>query len=336
MKLTCLTMLTVLCGVPSWGSQSNPTVKAVYLRGSDLFVADSANPEGVQLTHDGAPKSHPVWSRDGRTIAYQRAGKGHPLGDLVVISTTGEILHEIPFRATNSEVSGMRFVEELEWSSDEVLVVSGSVNPSTGEYALVDVKKGKEVADYLVDGFRWASSPDGNHAAYVGYIPHSVPEADRRPQFCLDDECSFDKPARGFSPRGHVEFLTEPVWSAEGMEVAIGAEDFNTKARVLIVRSLGGRASTYSVPAEVAEGFKIVWTAKGWAISAPGGSAWELATSTSEFIPATQSLFELERVQARQFKNEQSVMFERFGGREIDLWCESCVLRLLPRQGRLQ
>ena len=31
----------------------------------------------------------------------------------------------------------------------------------------------------------------------AAYIAHFTPEADRRSQLCLDDECYFDKPRRG-------------------------------------------------------------------------------------------------------------------------------------------
>ncbi len=113
----------------------------------------------------------------------------------------------------------------------------GSVNPSTVEYAIVDAETGKEVRWYLADGFSLVWSPDGSHAAYVGYIPHFTPE-----ESCIDTECGFDKPLGGYPPPStHLEFMGEPLWSPDGTAVAITAEDYDTHASVVIVRPLRGK-----------------------------------------------------------------------------------------------
>jgi len=105
---------------------------------------------------------------------------------LVTMRPDGTLLRQVPFRPAEAHVSGMRFIEGLEWISDRDIVVYGSLNPSTVEYAVVDLQAGKEVRSHLVDGYRWAASPDGSHAAYAGYLPHFTPEAERRPQLCFD------------------------------------------------------------------------------------------------------------------------------------------------------
>jgi hypothetical protein len=74
------------------------------------------------------------------------------MADIVVMRTDGSLLKEIHFRPVGEAVSGMRGVEQMEWISERRLVVSGSINPSTGEYAVIDVETGKQVAGNLVGG----------------------------------------------------------------------------------------------------------------------------------------------------------------------------------------
>ena len=195
----------------------------------------------------------------------------------------GTTLREIRFRPPEAHVIGMRFIEGLEWISDQRLVVSGSVNPSTGEYALVDIGTGKEVAWYAVDGPAWAASPDGSHAAYVGYVPHFTPEERRRPQFCLDSECDFDKPFHGYpGPTRHLEFEGPPVWSPDGRAAAMAAENYDTKAESVIVRPVGGKAVEFVAPPEASGSVQFWWEDKSFVVRA-GNGEWRLESGASKF-----------------------------------------------------
>ena len=171
------------------------------------------------------------------------------------------------------------------------LVASGSVIPSTAEYAVIDVETGNEVAWYLVDGFNWAASPDGSHAAYVGYVPHFTPNESRRPRFCLDDECPRLQPSGGYRKAGvHLEFTSKPVWSSDGAAVAIAAENFETKADSVIVRPMGGKPVEYAAPPGVDGPFQVSWDRKAL-VARAGSHAWRLEPGASAFAQAASSCF---------------------------------------------
>jgi hypothetical protein len=178
------------------GANGHQVGLSIFLKNSEVYVGTPGSGDARQLTDDGRAKGLLVQSKDGSRFAFVRESKGE-LADIVVMRPDGTGFREIHFRPVEANVSGMRGLEELAWISGQRLVAAGSVNPSTAEYAVIDTETGKEVGGYLVDGFGWEASPDGSHVAYVGYIPHFTPEASRRPQFCLDDECSFGTPFKG-------------------------------------------------------------------------------------------------------------------------------------------
>lgn len=260
--------------------------ESVFVEDSEIYARYAASADSYQLTSDGTPKGSAALSKDGRRIAFLSDAHDRALGTITIILADGTRLREIAFRPVEAHISVMRFVEGLEWITDRRLAVSGSVNPSTGEYAIIDVETGKEVAWYLVDGPAWAPSPDGTHAAYVGYTPHFTPHEDRQPQFCIDDECSFDHPFRGYPrPPRHIEFTTKPVWSPDGTAVAIAAEDYATKATSVIVRPLQGNPSEYAVPPGADAELKISWDGTAL-VARTATQAWRLDRGASALSPS--------------------------------------------------
>jgi len=258
--------------------------QSVFLKNSEVYVGTPGSGEARQLTDDGRPKGLLVQSKGGSRFAFVRESKGE-LADILVMRPDGTGLREIHFRPVEANVSGMRGVEDLRWISEQRLVASGSVNPSTGEYAVIDVEAGKEVAWYLVDGFTWEASPDGSHAAYVGYIPHFTPEVSRHPQFCLDDECPFLKPSRGYQRAdAHLEFTSKPIWSSDSSAVAIIAENYQTKAESVIVRPVGGKPVEVAAPPEADDSsLQVSWDGKALVVRA-GSRAWRLEPGASALV----------------------------------------------------
>jgi len=271
-------MLLMLAG--AGGYQAG---QSVFLKNSEVYVSAPGSGVARQLTDDGRPKGLLVQSRAGSRLAFVRESKGE-LADIVVMRPDGTGLSEIHFRPVEGDISGMRGVEELTWISEQRLVASGSLNPSTAEYAVIDVDTGKQVAGYFVDGFDWEASPDGSHAAYVGYIPHFTPEASRRPQFCLDEECTFGSPFRGYpGPKVHVEFTSKPIWSSDGSAVAITAEDYETKAESVFVRPVGGKPVEFTAPPGSEGGLQMSWNETSLVVRA-GTHVWRLDHGASAFI----------------------------------------------------
>ena len=199
------------------------------------------------------------------------------LADIVVM------VREILFRPLEEHVIGMRFVEGLAWISKRRLVASGSLNPSTVEYAVIDVETDGQVAGYLVDGFAWAASPDGAHAAYVGFVPHFTREEDRRPQFCIDDERHLDK-SRGYRRADvHLEFTSSPLWSDDSKAVGMSAEEYGTETERVIVRRLGGKPIEFIAPPGLEGKLTARWDGQAMVIRA-GKRVWRLEQGAAAFV----------------------------------------------------
>lgn len=275
-------LLTVLLVGSLTSQEHNQGAESVFVKDSEIYVTAPGAAEAHRLTNDGQPKSLPALSKDGSRLVFNRGEGLRALAVLVALLSDGTPLREIVFRPPDSKVSGMRFVENLEWISNQRLVVSGSLNPSTAEYAVIDVVSGEQVKDYLVDGFKWAASPDGSHAAYVGYVPHFTPEDARHPQLCLDDECPLDRPFGGYpGPAIHLEFAAPPVWSPDSSVVAIVAEKYETKAPLVIVRPLGGKSSEFAPP-RVDGVLGISWEGTALVVGT-GSTFWNLERGSSVF-----------------------------------------------------
>lgn len=302
-------------------------VRSVYLHDSELWVQDAADSNGHKITFDGLPKSFPAWSANGEKIAFFRGTTARG-GEIVVISLSGRHLREIAFRPPSANVSGMRFVEGLQWAADSRIMVFGSINPSTVEYAVFDVASGKQVDGYMADGFSLVPSPDGKHVAYDGYIAHFTPEDRRHSQLCFDHECGFDvAPWRGYPGDAgpHLEFLSKPRWSQDSSEVAILAQDYDSKARLLIVRRLRGTTASYDLPLSAHPPFRVSWGDNAYFVTA-ADLAWRLDQTTLHLTPIpNESIQDYSRA-ARELRSTLQQGVERLGGASPDFWCASCPL----------
>ena len=328
----------LICGL--WTNLQGQSLRSVFVKNSEVYVAQPGQKEARQLTADGLPKSLPVWSKDGTQIAFQRGAQGRAMAELVTMRPDGTPIRSVLFRPLDSHIEGMRFIEGLGWVSDHRVVAYGGVNPSTVDYSIVDLAVGKEVGWYGVDGFLWAASPDGSHAAYVGLVPHFTPEADRRPQLCFDGECGMSESATGApalktggypNTRMHLEFGTAPVWSPDGTAVAIAAEDYNTKARDIVVRPLEGRASVYPLPDGVTDPLQVVWGSEGLAIVA-GDHCWRLPARASAFVRVDAGAAMIDFTRALRMLAVEKETFAKQGVTDFDCWCESCPIRVLARR----
>lgn len=220
---------------------------------------------------------------DERRFAFVRDTQANVMADIFVMQTDGKLVREILFRPAEENLSGMWYVEKLAWISNQRLAASGSVNPSTGEYAVIDVETGKEVARYLVDGRVWAASPDGMHAAYVGSQPRFTPDEKRRPQFCIDDECGLFKPSPYRGGDVHLEFTSKPLWSDDSKAVAIIAEEYETKTERVIVRPLGGKPVVFVAPPGLDGNLVAGWEGKAMVIRA-AKRVWRLEPGASALV----------------------------------------------------
>jgi hypothetical protein len=264
-------------------SADDPWVESVFVRNSEVYATYAAAAT-KQLTNDGLRKGFAVASGDGKHIAFIVEDR-NSLGRLVVMTPDGARHLDSPLRPLEANVSGMRFIEKLEWLTNDRLVFSGSVNPSTGEFVVVDIRSGKEVQDYFVEGFHWAPSPDGSHVAYFAYIPHFTPTESRRPRLCIDDECgSIDAPQKGY-PAGtrRFDFEGDPVWSQDGTQIAILAHDYEKNADLIVVRKLGGGTIEYPTPVAGGASPSISWQRSRLLVHS-GRDLWRLNADESALV----------------------------------------------------
>jgi len=144
------------------------------------------------------------------------ADRRDSLGHLKIISEDGALQRDIPIRPKgNNAVDSLRLVEGLIWMTDDRILIYGRANPSTVEYAVVDVKSGKETGAYLCDGYSLAISPDGNHAACWGLVRHQGSDSSEFQSLEVDRKSVF--PPENML----VDLLTKPVWSGMSNAVAI-------------------------------------------------------------------------------------------------------------------
>jgi hypothetical protein len=261
--------------------QAPPTA---FLKNSEVYVRQAGTDEARQVTDDGRPKRLLVQSKSGDRIAFVRDSPGE-LANIVVMRSNGSGAREIHFRPAGVKIlGGMRFVEDLSWISEQRLVASGSFNPSTCEYAMIDIDSGTQVLGFLTDGFSLVASPDGTHVAYIGQIPHFMLEEKRRPEFCLDDECTFDQPFRGYQRVGaHLEYPSKPVWSSDGSAVAILAKDYDSNVESVVVRPLGAKSVEFIAPTGIKGDLQFSWDGKALVAQA-GDQAWRLDPGKADFV----------------------------------------------------
>jgi WD40-like Beta Propeller Repeat len=301
------------------------TANAAFVKDGQIFISmDGAT--SVQLTRGGAAKSLPLWSKDGSKIALLAGIKSDvALADLMVIATDGALLSNIVVRPEEQNVpSGMRAVEGLEWLSNNRIVVSGSVNPSTVESIVIDIRNGKEINDIYDDGGGAVFSPDGAHVAYITGSPHFTPDEERRPELNVGNQGIY--PANGT----HVVFPTRPSWSSDGKRLAILSQAYGSNARQLIIWQLGGEIRSYPLPSSVTDKSILYWVDSNLVIGTAEG-ALVLDLSDGLVRPAARPESNNPLSTARAVVRQLESHIAHFDGKEADFWCADCVLRSLPR-----
>jgi dipeptidyl aminopeptidase/acylaminoacyl peptidase len=324
-----------LCALPNQSAAAQE-IRTVMVVGNEICVKSNDGPL-IHLTDNGVPKSLPVWSKDGSTIAFvEKASGPTELAKLVVVSrNNGHVISEISIKPISpGEVrSGMRFIEELEWLTTQRIAVGGSVNPSTSEYNIVDLMSQKVIREFFDDGKGAAFSPDGQHYAYVDGSPHFTPVDERVPTLNVDE-----RPV--FSETQHFMFADIPRWSDDSSSVAVVARNADTGEQHIVVQQRGATtASVISLPFLSSSPASVLWNAsdlvvvdtslsasKAWLLPG-GGTGLVQWTSTEAIVNATNVVAEAKRSRALLKKAAQIV-----GGKDADFWCESCDLTVLRRR----
>jgi hypothetical protein len=163
-------LVVTLCGLFVLSVSATPReIRTVMVVDNEICIKYGDGPI-TQLTEDGFAKAIPTWSKDGAQIAFIEGVKDQgAMAKLVIIDMNHNAISEMsihPYLPGEVE-SGMRSVEALEWLTADRLVVSGTVNPSTTEYDVIDLTRRVVTKQVFNDGQGAAFSPDGQHYAYT-------------------------------------------------------------------------------------------------------------------------------------------------------------------------
>ena len=146
--------------------------KLIFLKDRQIARAEGDGSELKILSEDKSPKADLSWSPDGTKIQYRTPGQyiHHPKTHAVIaiITDSGKPLTQVNVLATESQrimVGGMRFVEKTGWHSNSTIFATGSANPRTAEYRIIDLLSGHVITSYF--GSKFSTCANKGRVAYL-------------------------------------------------------------------------------------------------------------------------------------------------------------------------
>ena len=343
-SLTARLCTASVMAVISINALAETDYRVAFVQNGQICVTGAA--KAVQcLTSDSRAKYLPVWSLDGNRIAFiEISDNPSALAIANVMDRNGSTIARIPIKAKGpGEIrSGMRDVESVEWISSNRLVVSGSVNPSSREYVIVDVGARQVVDEFISDEYRASFSADGLSYAAVAGAPHFTPRESRASTLVVNG-----RRLDGLVPSG-IEIAGSPAWAPDGSAIAIplryatsrtGADSvmiwergsgakhlIPAPSRIRDVRWRDKELVAASMPATEGQG-QLATVTQGWElpiITKPFGvSGWQPVVD-----PAVLSTTQ----EDEKLRSELRGGLVVDGGINIDIWCASCGLSNLLRR----
>jgi hypothetical protein len=230
--------------------------------------------------------------------------------------------------ADKAPPEGMRYVEAMQWLSNDKIAIIGTQNISLIETLIIDVTSGKEAADIVNNGGREpVFSADGSHFAYLDGTPHFSPRESWRPTLNVDDKSVF--PEAGIQ----VTFLSQPRWLGAGDELAILAQDHQSKKVSLVIWQASGALSKISL--DFAPGKLVDLFGNGTAIYVKSDSrAWRVQDDSFTEVPMESAVNPLDEAKL-EAKRLETIVHDASGDNDADFSCQSCPLATLPRSRSL-
>lgn len=330
-----------------------PQTKAVFRIGNDIYTM-AEDGELRQLTFDGKPKGWPIWSKGGSKIAYSPdVDPSIALGDIAIIDgESGRQLQEIHVCPTDPKVGySVERIDGIEWLTDDRIAAVGSVNPSTAETFVYDIKTGSQVDDYIDDAGGAVFSPDGKHVATLSGSPHWTPEDSKEPELDIDDQRVY--PAKGV----HMELVSGPTWSDDGSRIAAVFRNYQTNEISLVVCGLHGQCIGSALPSgtqNTVDDYLIQWSGSRVYVTSDRLSAligastvksWSFQQDEARAMPDKAPRYlqptaldspQIRLAKLHQVGGDEAVTIfnniQKLGGSEADFWCQNCALATMPRK----
>jgi len=228
---------------------------------SDIWLLDVASGRFDRFTFEITEDETPVWSPDGRRIAYSSAWVGQHRR--VYVKTVGSAE---PARLV---YTGKQHLHLTSWSPDSRWLALQVYGPRSTDVWLLDLRDTTRlvpVATTAAAEEQAVFSPDGRWLAY------SSDESGRREVYVVS------LPGLGRTQQVSREGGVLPRWSASGDELFFFDRYYGESGRMMVARSAGARGSTWQEPVPLfdiarAQDFEVARDGRSMYFAAPNQDA---------------------------------------------------------------